>query len=74
MVLSLKKHIISDKIILIILISFLDITVHSNFLSLHKYFTFVSNNSLKLDGVLPHRYLPRLCQLIDFIVDVITEV
>ena len=74
MVLSLKKHIISDKIILIILISFLDIIVQSYFLSLHKYFTFACNNSLKLDGVLPHRYFPRLCQLIDFIVDVITEV
>ena len=40
MVLSLKKHIISDKIILIILISFLDITVHSNNLSFHNDFHF----------------------------------
>ena len=74
MVLFKKKHIISDKIILIILISSLDIIVQSYFLSLHKYFTFVSNNSLKLDRVMPHRYFPGLCQFIDFIVDVITEV
>ena len=37
-------------------------------------FTFACKNSLKLDWVLPHRYFPRLRQLIDFIVDVITEV
>ena len=40
MVLSLKKHIISDKIILIILISFLDITVHSSFYRFIMTFTF----------------------------------